>query len=133
MKRLFKGQKGISLIETVVALGLLAYIGVATLMAMQTNYKATGILDERVVADNLATASLEAVRQSLFADTYASVEDSINDSAPSGYDVAIDTFGTNDDITWVQPCAGHTLQKITVTVSHGGNSVLSMSTYRANR
>ncbi len=131
MKRLFKGQQGISLIETVVALGLLAYIGVATLMAMQTNYKATGILDERVVADNLATAYLESVRESPFADTYSDDREGI--TVPGGYSVAVDTYGTNDDITWVQPCAGHTLQKITVTVSHGGNSVLSMSTYRAKR
>ena len=131
MKSLFRGQKGISLIETVVALGLLAYIGVATLMAMQTNYKATGILDERVVADNLATAYLESVRQSDFADTYPDAGESI--TVPSEYSVAVDTYGTNDDITWVQPCAGHTLQKIVVTVSRGGNSILSISTYRAKR
>ena len=131
MKGLFKGQKGISLIETVVALGILACIGVGILMALEANSKATGILDERVVSGNLASAYLESVRQSPFADTYPDAGESI--TVPVGYSVAVDTYGTNDDITWVQPCAGHTLQKIVVTVSHGGNSVLSLSTYRAKR
>ncbi len=137
LKGLVKEQKGISLIETVVAVGLLAYIGVAILMAMQTDYKAAGQLSERVVADNLATAYLEAVRESTFADEYPDTWENI--TVPSGYSVDVDTYGTDIEATpipWEHPfstASGHTLQKITVTVSHGGNSVLSLSTYRAKR
>lgn len=132
--RLFHRQAGFSLLEVLVAVGILAFIGTAVVMALDTNYRATGTLDEQVTAANLAGAYHEAIKESAY-DTeteYSSVVGSIN--IPTQYTVDIDVDYSENGTTWSDVYNGETLQRITVSVSReGGKPVLSICSYKAER
>ncbi|MBI4185982.1 MAG: type II secretion system protein [Chloroflexi bacterium] len=129
--RFLREQSGISLLEILIALGILAAIGVAFLSGLNTNSKAAGTLDEQVVATNLATAYLENIRQSTYAATYPNAGDNI--TVPFQYNVAINTAFSTDGTTWVGPYANQTLQKITIIISRQGRLVLSVCTFKMER
>ena len=120
-----------------VAVGILAAIGTGLLTALNTNYKATRILDEQVTAVNLATTYFEAIKTMPYADTYPNAEDII--TVPTQYNVNIDIDFTSDSypddgITWVDTSTDETLQRITVTISReGGEPVLSMCAFKTKR
>ena len=129
--KLFREQKGFTLIEVLVAVGILGFIGVAVIAALDTNSRAARTLDEQVVAVNLATAHLEAIRELSYAATYPNAGDSI--TIPFQYSVDINTEFSSDGTTWVSSYIDETLQKITVKVSREGKPVLSLCTYRTKR
>ena len=139
--KLFREQRGFTLFEVLVAVGILGLIGVGLLNALDTNARATRTLDEQVTAVNLATAYLEAIKTMSYAVDYPDAEDLI--TIPSQYSVDKDidfssTSNTTDNITyiiWVDtPTANETLQKITVTVSREGDKpVLSMCAFKTKR
>lgn len=131
--KLFQEQKGFSLFEVLVAVGILGLIGAGLLTALNTNYRAARTLDEQVVAVNLATAHFEAIREVPYAATYPSAGDNI--TIPSEYNVGIDTKCSSDGTNF-SPCVGsdnETFQKIILTVSREGKPVLLVCTYRAKR
>ena len=131
--KLIREKTGFTLIEVVIAVGIVAAIGAGFLTALNTNSKATRDLDERVVAANLATAYLEVIRESPYATTYPNAGDNI--TVPFQYDVTVDTE-CSSEATHFGPCTGsetETLQKITVTVSREGKYIISLCTYRCKR
>ena len=139
--KLFREQRGFTLLEVLVAVGILGLIGVGLLNALDTNARATRTLDEQVTAVNLATAYLEAIKTMSYAVDYPDAEDLI--TIPSQYSVDKDidfssTSNITDNITyiiWVDtPTANETLQRITVTVSREGDKpVLSMCAFKTKR
>jgi len=135
--RFLQGQRGFTLIEVLVAAAILGAIGVSLLTALDTNARATRTLDERVTATNLATAYIEAIKASSYAETYDDVVADI--TIPPQYDVDVDiTFtsdgDTTDGITWVDTYTDETIQKLTVTVSReGGKPVLTICAFKTKR
>lgn len=129
--RFLQGQRGISLLEVLIAAAILAVIGVSLLNALDTNARATRQLDEKVVATNLATAYFEAIKALPYAETYPEPEDLI--TIPPQYDVDIRTeFSTDGGVTWDE-YADNALQKIAISVSReGGRHVLTICTFRAD-
>jgi len=140
--RFLRGQKGLTLIEVLVAAAILAVIGVGLLNALDTNAKATRTLDEKVVATNLATAYFEAIKASPYDITEPYYDDAVAGiTIPPQYIVDVDvTFSddgdTTDGITWVDfniedP---QTIQKIAISVSReGGKSILNICTFKTKR
>jgi len=131
--RFIREKTGFTLIEVLIAVGILAAIAAGFLTALNTNSRATRDLDERVVAANLATAYLEAIRELPYAATYPSAGDNI--TVPFQYDVTVDTECSSDGETF-GPCTGsetETFQKISVTVSREGEYIISLCTYRCKR
>ena len=133
---LFRGQTGFTLIETLAAVGIIAAIGVGFLTALDTSARTTQSFDEKVTASNLATAYIEAIRDSPYDNTppvYSNAGDDIN--VPFQYSVDIDTDYSSDGTTWWDDYSSsdHTLQRITVTVSREGTYILSVCTFRAER
>jgi len=127
------GQIGFTLIEVLVAVGIMAAIGVAYMTALETNSRSDRTLDEKVTATNLATEHIEAIEQLPFAPTYPNAGDSID--IPFQYTVTVDTECSSDGDTF-SPCTGseeETFQKITVSISREGRPVLSMCAYRTKR
>ncbi len=143
--KFLRGQKGLTLIEVLVAAAILAVIGVVLLNALDTNAKATRTLDEQVVATNLATAYIEAIKAMPY---YTDVETYLNDdtiqsiTVPPQYNVDVDIqFSSdgnpNDGITWVDTYDTEnpqTIQKITITVSReGGRHILAICAFKTKR
>ena len=126
-------QTGFTLIEVLVAVGILAAIGVAFMTALNTNYRSVGTVDEKVTATNLATEYIEAIKQCSFAATYPNPDCPLDGiMVPSQYIVTIDTECSSDGETF-GPCTGsedETFQKIIVRVSRIERPVLSMCAYR---
>ena len=137
--RFLRGQKGLTLIEVLVAAAILAVIGVGLLNALDTNAKATRQLDEKVVATNLATAYFEAIKARDYAETYPEPDDLI--TVPPQYLVNVDIQFSNDGdpndgITWVDYNIDdpQTLQKIAVTISRDDSKhILSICTFKTKR
>ena len=127
---LFRGEKGFSLLEVLVAVGILGFIGAGIITALNTNYKATGILDEQVTATNLATAYIENIKQLPYAASYPGASNNI--TIPSQYNVVIDVETSSDGTNFYPPTGSdnETFQKIVVSISHGGRPVFSICAFR---
>ena len=140
--KIFRGQRGFSLLEVVIAVAMLGFIGTGVILAIDTNARASRTLDEQVVATNLATAYLEAIRVLPYGTTYpeySTAGDGIN--IPPGYSVSIDVVYTDNYLDpdegpteWVEeytPNNDEYLQRIRVIVSReDGKPVLSMCTFK---
>ncbi len=132
--RLFRGQRGFTLLEVVIAVGILGFIGVGVIMAIDTNSRASRTLDEQVTAVNLATTYFEAIRELPYEKEYpeySSAGDNI--IIPSQYSVVIDADYSADGTNWDEEHTtdNQTIQRVTVSVSRdGGKPVFSMCTFR---
>jgi type II secretory pathway pseudopilin PulG len=88
MKRLLKNQRGVGLVEVVIALGLLGIISIAFLGALATASNAIIISDEQTTAESLASSELEYIKSQSYIDYSAdshAVYQSV--STPDGYDI----------------------------------------------
>lgn len=127
--RFFQGQRGLSLIEVLIAVAIFGAIGVVYAAALDTNSRATRTLDEQVVAVNLATSYLEAIKELPYADNYTT-----SIPIPPQYSVAINIQYSDNGTAWVDTPNGQHLEKITITVSReGGKPVLSLATYKVEK
>ena len=135
--RFLRGQRGISLLETLIAVAILAAIGVGLLNALDTNAKATRQLDEEVVATNLATAYFEAIKASPYAETYDDAVAGIIIPPQYIVDVGIafsDDGEWGDGIDWGPYTGVETIQRLAITVSReGGKHILTICTFKTKR
>lgn len=121
----FGDQRGIALVEVLVALGILGFIGVAFMSALGTGFRAQSIKDEQVIGNNLVRATLEEIRSLPYADSYTATT-----PMPSGYSIAIVT----DPFCQPEPCSpDNNLQKNTATVFRGGGVVVSVNDLKSRR
>ena len=131
----FEGQRGFTLLETLIAVFLLGLIGTGVLTALNTNSRAVRVLDEQVVAANLATVYFEAIRAATYDNVspneYSSVGDNI--TKPSDYTVTIDVDYSDNGTAWVDTYTDQTLQRILVSVSLQGKPIIPVCTWRAQR
>ncbi len=132
--RFFRSQGGFSLLEALVAVLILGFIGAGVIMAIDTNARATRVLDEQVQATNLATGYFEAIRELTYEKIYPEYSSAgENITIPAQYSVDIDVDYSSDGTIWddTHTADAQTLQRITVSVSReGGKPVLLMCTFR---
>ncbi|MFC2044266.1 hypothetical protein ACFLT8_03610 [Chloroflexota bacterium] len=62
IRKLFRDQRGIGLVEVLLAMAFLGLISTVIIKAYSSNYRATLTIDKRMVATNLAAAYFEAIR-----------------------------------------------------------------------
>ena len=121
-----KSQKGISLIETLVALGIFGLVAVTFLSGMATVTQGNVIASERATAESLVRSEIEYVKQCAY--QYDASEYPIDSTLtiPQGWSLtppAVEPVHATDD----------GIQKITITAEHNGKSVLSIEIYKADR
>ncbi|MBI2172200.1 MAG: type II secretion system protein [Chloroflexi bacterium] len=121
-------QQGFSLVETLIALGILGMIGIAFLHALGAGTLATGILDEQVQAAALARSQLEEIKST----PYNALCDPLNCylvtvTVPAPYSISIRAEPVN-----IALCEGisNCVQRVTVSISRPGKPVLNLTTYR---
>ncbi|HUU08009.1 MAG TPA: prepilin-type N-terminal cleavage/methylation domain-containing protein [Dehalococcoidales bacterium] len=132
----FRGQRGIGLMEVLVAVAILGFIGASVVAALSTNYRATRITDEKVTAASLASDYIETIKSSSYNASYPEAE-SYNITVPIQYKVVSTTECTNDadDAESFSTCTGNeTYQRIIVTVyRESGKEVLAICTARTKK
>ena len=121
-----KSQKGIALIETLVALGIFGLVAVTSLSGMATITQGNVIASERATAESLVRSEIEYVKQCDY--QYDASEYPIDSTLtiPQGWSLAppaVEPVHATDD----------GIQKITITAEHNGKSVLSIEIYKADR
>ncbi|MGD0766128.1 MAG: hypothetical protein ABR978_07460 [Dehalococcoidia bacterium] len=108
--------------ETLIAVAILGLTLTVLLAALSTGSMAVSRADERAVAENLARSQLEYTKSQayvLLPAVYATV------TPPAGYAVAVDATAV--------PGADTAIEKITVSVSRDGRSLLSVEDFKVNR
>lgn len=138
---IFSEQKGVTLLETLAALALLAIIGVAFLSAIATSSITMANAEEKVEIDNLARAQMEYTKSGNYTDyiygspdippDYATLDelapaDPYAIPIPTGYSINVTAVALDEELD-----GG--IQKITVTVSREGKDLLVMEGYKVNR
>jgi prepilin-type N-terminal cleavage/methylation domain-containing protein len=128
------GERGLTLIEILVALGILAAVAVTFLLSMTTSSRAVMVSQERVTVDSLAKSQMERIKS----ETYDATTDPPDYQAakltdiPDGYDIEIaaarlEVNELND------PDEDDGLQEITVTVTHDGETAFILVGYKLNQ
>ncbi len=114
-----KGEKGFSLVETLVALALLGLISASFLSSLAQTSTARVTADERVSSKVLAETIMENVKKESYSQEY---EFTIPGEF-EGYTATINA--TNERSAYIQ--------EITVTIHHRGKDVLTLESYKVNR
>jgi type II secretory pathway pseudopilin PulG len=120
IERLHKGEKGISLIETLIAIALLGIIGGTLLAGMSGVYKATPVAAEQDIGKSLAQSQMEYALQDEYKLSYTPAP---IPSSYGGYTATIDTDSFRDG----------NIEKITVTIRHNSKEVSELEAYKVNR
>ena len=116
--RLRKGEKGLSLVEVVIAIGLLGIVAVGFLTAMRNSTSTLISVDDKETAKNLAESQMEYVKGLTFSSTY----DPKDIPGYEAYTVNILT----DDVA----SRDENIQHVTVVVERQGQELTRISNYK---
>jgi len=138
--RFITGQKGLTLIEVLIAIAILGMIAVPFLTALSTSSRGIIIADERTTAESLVRSEMEYIKSCDYHSTGFSyqIPPTANNTPWGGFH-ALDGYyaGYSVNVTGVpidpdtgKPHADLQIQNITVKVYHGAKLVLTTSTYK---
>lgn len=121
-------DRGFSLVEELVSLAIVS-MGLIMLVAMiSTGSKGVASSVDHVTAEGLARSQIEQIKGASYSGTYSPV------SAPTGYsiDITVDYWDSGLG-SFVSSDTGSGLQRITVGISRGSNTILQVQDYKVNR
>jgi len=131
------GERGLTLIEILVALGILAAVAVVFLVGMATSSKAVMVSQERVAVDSLAKSQMESIKSQAYIkradydpNDPAKRYELINidpDLVAQGYAIAI---SSPQDVISPPVPGSENIQRITVTVTRGVDTVFTLVGYK---
>jgi type II secretory pathway pseudopilin PulG len=122
VKNRAQGQRGLGLVETLVAVAILGTSVVAFVAALSAGSIAVGEQDKEVVAQSLAQTQLEYTKSYPYdpeATTYPIVD------TPEDYVIAVNVASIPD--------TDADIQKITVTISRESENLITVEDYKVNR
>ena len=148
IKIVIKNERGIGLIEVLIALAILGIVAAAFLSGLATASRAVYIADVRTTAESLARSQMEYVKNQEYipvpegADevTYQKI---ISDDIPVGYTIeSADHTGTtvgdikgvpwdSDDGEVEDNEVG--LQRVKLVIKHQGKNIITLEGYKVNR
>jgi prepilin-type N-terminal cleavage/methylation domain-containing protein len=115
-----RNERGVSLIETVIALALLGIIGTAFLGALATTSNTRTIADEHASARIIAESQMEEIKKQTYTFSYDPMPIPVG---YPGYSATID----------VDNMRNGNIQKITVTVTHHNRDITQLESYKTSR
>jgi len=121
-KILIQGQKGLGLVESLVAVAILGTAVTAFIVALSAGSIAVREQEEQVVAQGLAQTQLEYVKSYSY-DTEATTYPTVD--TPGGYAISV--------VVNSIPDTDADIQKITVTIFHHAEDILAVENYKVNR
>jgi len=116
------GQDGVGLVETLIAVAILGVTLVTLLAAISTGSIGVATTEERVTAENLARSQLEYAKSQAYLTapaSYATV------TPPAGYAISAEATSI--------PEGDSSIQKITVTVTRDGDTLLTVEDFKVDR
>ena len=113
-----KSEKGITLLETVIALALLGIIGLAFLSGLASTSSSRALAEERVNAKILAEAQMENIKKQAYTDNYTLL-------TLDGFDGYTTNITVEDQY--------YNLQKIKVNISHNNEEVFTLESFKVKR
>ena len=118
--KLMRGERGAALVEALVALVILGIVSASFLGSLSTSSKTRVIADEHAAARILAESQMEDIKKRTYSFSYdpAPIPP---DYADYSADVAVDTMRNGN------------IQKVTVTISHGGKDITQLESFKVNR
>ena len=121
MKQNTNSQRGLGLVETLVAVAILGTAIVTFISALSTGAISVGDNEQETIAQRLAQNQIETVQSAAFdlSGIYPAIV------APAGYSLTV----TADSV----PNTDENIQKITVTVLRDGSNIFTVSGYKVNR
>ena len=126
------GQKGVTLVETLVALALLGILGVAFMSAISTSAITMASTEKNVDVESLARAQLEYTKNSDY-DGEPPFEYATLDELPGGQEDYAIVIPSSYSIDVSAVALDDGIQKITVTVFKDGTALLAIEGYKVNR
>ncbi|MFC1865438.1 prepilin-type N-terminal cleavage/methylation domain-containing protein [Chloroflexota bacterium] len=143
IRKIIKNERGATLIEVIVALGLMGLIATTFLMAIFIATASIGIADERTTAESLAKAQMESIKQQAYQDAggieieYVEIDLSEN---PNYSISSVNRLGITVEAVLAVPWnsvndAATTdvgLQKISLIIKHGSKEVLMLEGYKVD-
>jgi prepilin-type N-terminal cleavage/methylation domain-containing protein len=115
-----KREKGLTLIETTVALAVLGIMAVAFLGGLGTSFKAASVNNRQATAETLVVGEIEYIKSGNYTSEYS--VDPVLD-IPAGWSVPTPTV----------ELINTGIQKVNVKAVHNGEEILSIYTYKVNR
>jgi prepilin-type N-terminal cleavage/methylation domain-containing protein len=137
-----RNEKGFVLVEVLVALALTGIIATAFLLAIATGLKAILLADERTTAESLARSQMEDIKNETYIiysddphDVYSTTGTPIGEGYSISFTVVPFDPGTGQPYNEVGGIfvQDDGIQKITVTVAHLGNDVITLEGYKVDR
>jgi prepilin-type N-terminal cleavage/methylation domain-containing protein len=124
-------QQGMTLIEVLIAMGIIAAVALIYLSGMTTSSKAVMINQEQITGESLAKSQMEYIKRQPY-DAVSPVEYAVLDLDPdliaAGYDMKVEVQLMNPRGDSVHNDDG--LQKIIITITHNGNIVFTLEGYK---
>ena len=130
LTRLVHEQKGIGIVETLVALAILGVISVGFLSAIVTSYTAVRLSDQRTTAESVARTVIERVRMSPYDPLAEGVIGGLDGDLPSDFVVEVRYANSTE---WVGTPLSP-VKLVTVVVSREGRTIpiLTTETYKSD-
>ena len=122
VKMLLQGQRGLGLVESLVAVAILGTAVTAFVVALSSGSIAVREQEEQVIAQGLAQTQLEYVKSCSY-DTEATTYPTVD--TPEGYAISVAVSSVPD--------TDADIQKITVTISSEAEDILTVENYKVNR
>ena len=132
-----RGQKGFTLLETLIALTILAVIAVSIFFALNVSIKSTARVDHHTTAESL-TRTVQEFIKSLAYDGSGSpdYQDEVdaNIAVPPGYSIMVVAMPIDPDTyAALPPGEDDGLQKITVEIDYDLEEVMTTTSYKVQR